>query len=174
MAVPVWLHGELADVEPVARLAAEVQHAYQFETISAPNAVPVLFERRAAGAPVRLEPGEGLHVSTWQSEGICAYTGLSRDAYLLLFTIIGLTQWQALRRNPALLPEDLINTEYGNCLFARPLFIEEYALLLEYPRICGYCHAFYASLCTEPEIEALEAAVAVARRQSTHMRGTAA
>ena len=97
----------------------------------------------------------GVAVSLWQSQGISLYTGIDVDSYLLLCSILGLTQWRALSLNPLLREEDFIHEWPSECIFAKPESKAEFALLLENPVLCQGCTDFYHCLGVDLELQAL-------------------
>ena len=116
-------------------------------------------------APFYVCKDRGAVVSTWAMDGLCRYAGVEAGAYMLLCSLLGLTQWRALQLNPLLEEYDFLHRTDGACLYRAIGQPEDFALLLDEPRLCGNCAAFYNCLGVEPEIEALDAIIG-------HMRST--
>ena len=113
----------------------------------------------------------GVAVSTWQSAGICSYAGLSVNSFVLLCTLLGLTEWRALVLNPLLRPEDMIHEISSRCLYTRLETKQDYALLFEDPRICRGCNDFYHCLGADEELVALQTSLRHVRRAMAEQRG---
>ena len=113
----------------------------------------------------------GVAISTWQSAGICSYAGLSVSSFLLLCTLLGLTQWRALVLNPLLRPEDMIHETRSRCLYARLEAKQDYALLFEDPHICRGCNDFYHCLGADDELVALQTSLRYVRRAMAGRKG---
>ena len=94
------------------------------------------------------------------------YAGISQSAYLILCGLLGISQWSVLNLNPLLRPEDLMHPQASNCLFVRPDGIQNFALLLEEPRVCRGCVDFYHCLGADSEVIALLDILAVLDRAS--------
>ena len=110
-------------------------------------------------APFRVRKDRGAVVSTWAMDGLCRYAGVEASASMLMCSLLGLTQWRALQLNPLLEEYDFIHRCDCACLYRAIGQPEDFALLLEEPRLCGNCVEFYNCLGVEPEIEALEAVI---------------
>ncbi len=106
-----------------------------------------------------LAPDKGVHVSDWQSQGICLYSGIEPEVYLLLYSMLGLIQWWALEPNPHLIPEDFFHPAGPNSLLARQEYKQDYALILESPSVCSGCLEFYRCLGAELEVHALQCVI---------------
>lgn len=117
--------------------------------------------------PFRVWPDRGVVVSMWDSEAICAYTGIQLDRYLLITSLLALSQWRVLRRNPLLRIEDLRHPAGIRCIFAEPASVQDFALLLDPPVICPGCADFYHCLGADSELIALREVLEEARRASS-------
>ncbi|MBI3119003.1 MAG: hypothetical protein HYZ00_09980 [Candidatus Hydrogenedentes bacterium] len=95
---------------------------------------------------------------------------LPRELYLLTVSMLGLIRYRGLQLNPLLQAEDFLHDHPSDCLCARRLFIEEYALVFEDPHVCRACWRFLRELCPATEVEAAERVVAQA---ALIVRGTA-
>lgn len=111
--------------------------------------------REQLPSPYTVHAEHGVTVSTWQSDGICRYAGISQDQYIVLSSLLGILQWRTLESNPLLIMEDLIHPASSNCLFMMPGKIHEFVLLLEDPRVCGGCIDFYHCLGVDRELVAV-------------------
>ncbi len=118
-----------------------------------------LTSRRLPG-PFVVNPQRGVVVSTWESGGVCGYTGIGLDDYLLIASLLALTQWRVLRGNPLLRIEDLRHPPEVHCLFAGPHSVQDFALLLDPPIACGGCADFYHCLGADSELIALRQVIA--------------
>jgi len=112
--------------------------------------------------PFRVRPDQGVIVSTWDSEAICAYTGIQWDRYVLIASLLALSQWRVLRGNPLLRLEDLRHPAGVRCIFAEQPSVQDFALLLDPPVICPGCVDFYHCLGADTELIALREVVAEA------------
>ncbi len=108
-----------------------------------------------SGAPFRVHKDRGATVSTWAMGGLCHYAHVETKAYLLLCSLLGLLQWRALQLNPLLEEYDFIHRCDCPCLYQAIPHPEDFALLLENPRLCRSCVEFYNCLGVEPEVAAL-------------------
>lgn len=105
--------------------------------------------------PFRVYPDRGVVVSTWESAAICTYTGIRIDRYVLIASLLALSQWRVLRKNPFLRLEDLQHPAGVHCVFAAPHSVQDFALLLDPPVICPGCVDFYHCLGVDSELLAL-------------------
>ncbi len=112
--------------------------------------------------PFRIYPDRGVVVSTWDSDAICAYTGLQLDQYVLISSLLALSKWRVLRRNPLLRAEDLYHPADVRCVFAEPPSVQDFALLLDPPVVCRGCVDFYHCLGADSELIALREVIAEA------------
>ncbi len=133
-------------------------------TKSTENRVRLNITRQCMSTPYKVCPRRGITLSMWLSEGISRYAGISQNAYIVLCGLLGMSQWSVLNSNPLLRPYDFIHPPASDCLFVRPRGIEDFALLLEDPQICGGCVDFYHCLGADAEIIALLDALAGLRR----------
>lgn len=117
--------------------------------------------------PFRVSPDRGVVVSTWDSDGVCAYTGIRVDRYVLISSLLALSQWRVLQRNPLLRIEDLIHPAGVRCVFGEQKSVQDFALLLDPPVICPGCVDFYHCLGADTELIALREVIAEA---GTHGR----
>lgn len=108
---------------------------------------------------------QGIRVSLYQSEGICAYAQMDRDTYIALCTLLGQAQWRVLTLNPLLVEEDLGHWTPSRCLFAPQPYKQDYALTLESPHVCKGCVEFYQCLGAENEILVIQACIAGLQRR---------
>ena len=166
----VWVRGEEEACRQLVAWSKRLPTVYTFSTQWRFKAIPLTLRNRESCGLFHVHQARGITLSVWQSSAISHYIGLEEGLYFLTAAVLGLTKWQALRRNPLLREEDLIRDSIDSCLFARRLFIEEYALLLEHPRVCRYCRHFFESLCSRQEIEALDTIIAYAAAQNTPQR----
>lgn len=119
----------------------------------------LLTERRLP-EPFRVYPDRGVVVSTWDSAKVCQYTGIAIDNYLLIASLLALSQWRVLSRNRLLQLDDLHHPNGVRCVFAGPHSVQEFALLLDPPVICRGCVGFYHCLGADPELIALRNVIA--------------
>jgi hypothetical protein len=115
----------------------------------------LLLTARRLPEPFRVYPDRGVVVSTWDSAGVCRYTGLTIDNYLLIAGLLALSQWRVLWRNRLLQLDDLHHPKGVRCVFAGPHSVQEFALLLDPPAICPGCVNFYHCLGADSELIAL-------------------
>lgn len=120
------------------------------------------------GALFTIQSNRGLRISTWRSAGIAHYAGLRPESYLVLCSLLALTQWRALVLNPLLCPEDFIHEPDIQCLFTTQGPTLDPALALEKQTICPGCRSFYHCLGTDEEIRALDSAIRYAKSGSLH------
>lgn len=153
--VQVEVQGTSEDTAALLQCTPGPQHKYEFGT--KPNADIVLrLVSREGPAPYGVSADGSVVVCTWQSAGFSRYAGLGRGQYLLLLSLLGLTQWHALRRNPGLIPEDLVAHAACGCIFERRPLLEDFAVLLDVPHVCKGCKSFYEQLCSKEAWLALE------------------
>lgn len=157
----IWILGNLEDALGVVRAAKTLQEEFVFSVSPQPGCIPLRLADRPGDGLFSATPGHGILVSTAESQGICAYTGVPRDVYLLTASMLGILRYRCLSLNPLLREEDCLHESPSWCLCARRLFIEEFAIAFEAPRLCTACWGFYRSLCPPEE-------VAAARRVLTH------
>ncbi|HEO69896.1 MAG TPA: hypothetical protein ENN80_01435 [Candidatus Hydrogenedentes bacterium] len=153
-AIPVFVQGNRSDIDDLFS-ARGLQARFWFQGAPLPGAAPLRLVDRPGAALFAVERETGGVVSTIESHGIARYLGLQRGAYLLLCSMLGLTQWRALILNPLLQPEDFAHDTPDVCPFARHACIQDYALTLERGCICRPCFAFFHCLGVEPELLAL-------------------
>jgi hypothetical protein len=110
--------------------------------------------------PFLVHPRGGVVVSTWDSGGVCRYTGIELGDYLLITSLLALSQWRALQRNPLLRIEDLQHPQEVRCVFAGPHSVQDFALLLDPPIVCGGCTDFYHCLGADSELITLRQVIA--------------
>jgi hypothetical protein len=115
----------------------------------------LLLTERRLPEPFRVYPDRGVVVSTWDSAGVCQYTGIAIDNYLLIAGLLALSQWRVLWRNRLLQLDDLNHPKDVRCVFAGPHSVQEFALLLDPPVICPGCVDFYHCLGADSELIAL-------------------
>ncbi|MDP7639484.1 MAG: hypothetical protein QGG73_07185 [Candidatus Hydrogenedentes bacterium] len=75
-------------------------------------------------------------------------------------------QWRTLQLNPLLEEYDFLQRTDCACLYRAVQQPEDFALLLEEPRLCRACVEFYLCLGVEPEVEALDAVIGGVRSMS--------
>jgi len=126
------------------------------------NEARLLLTERCLPEPFRVYPDRGVVVSTWESAGVCRYTGLAVDNYLLIASLLALSQWRVLWRNRLLQLDDLHHPKGVRCVFAGPHSVQEFALLLDPPEICRGCVDFYHCLGADSELIALRNVIAEA------------
>jgi len=120
----------------------------------------LLLTERRLPEPFRVYPDRGVVVSTWDSAGVCQYTGIAIDNYLLIAGLLALSQWRVLWRNRLLQLDDLHHPKDVRCVFAGPHSVQEFALLLDPPVICPGCVDFYHCLGADSELIALRNVIA--------------
>lgn len=173
--VAVCLSGRDVELTRLTSLASGFRRHYRTVTVArrVPDAEPTKnnenlvrlnITRQCMSTPYQVCPLRGVTLSMWQSEGISRYAGISQNAYMVLCGLLGMSQWSVLNTNPLLRPYDLIHPRNANCLFAQPGGIENFALLLENPQICGGCVDFYHCLGADGEVIALQDTLAGLRR----------
>ncbi len=121
--------------------------------------------------PFRVWPDRGVVVSTWDSEAICAYTGIRLDRYVLIASLLALSQWRVLRRNPLLWLDDLRHPPGVRCVFTEPPSVQDFALLLDPPVICPGCVDFYHCLGADSELIALREVIGESLRDAPAAAG---
>lgn len=152
--VPVCVSGAAQEVQRISEIGAQAQTRYDFRLSRGIRSLSLRITDDHERDLFSLGEG-GVSVSTWQSEGIARYTGMERAAYFLLCGALGLLQYRALALNPLLQPDDFLYESERDCLFSLRPVKQEYALLLERPRICAGCVQFFDCLGCEPEVGAL-------------------
>ncbi len=167
--VTVLLEADSSDTRVLRAAAASLRHYVSFLEVPGQEVHDVVLAMDDSPAPAlfRMDRRRGVVVSTWQSEGICLYAGIERGDYLLLCTLLGLTQWQALDINPILVAEDFEHPAPSRCLFSTLPVKQDYALLFEEPHVCPTCLQFYRCLGAEMSVMALQQAL-----RRIHMRHT--
>lgn len=150
----VEVRGGVDDVSALLQYAPGQQQGYVFGRAPEADAVLRLVAREGP-APFGVSVDGTVVVCTWQSAGFSRYAGLQRGEYLLLLSLLGLTQWHALQRNPDLIPEDLVADAACGCLFERRPLLEDFAVLMDAPHICAGCQRFYEQLCDDDAWKAL-------------------
>ncbi len=165
--IDVCLTASTHDIIKLSSIVKRLQQHLDLRPLpesAAPHAAARLHitDRRLRG-PYGVDPDEGVSVSTWDSRGICRYAGIDERTYLLLCSLVGLSQWRVLATNELLRPDDLRHPPGVRCLFATPEMLQDYALILEEPRVCGGCVHFYHSLGADPELISLQEVVAEVR-----------
>ena len=163
----VRIHGGMPHAAGLPRWAEGLQHAFTFAISPQPGSIVLHLDPRASIYLFRVSRKKGVLVSTYDSRRISRYAGLPHELYLLVLSMLGITQWRALTLNPLLRPEDLLHDRPASCLYAQRLFPEDYVRDLEEPRICPYCRHFYRSLCPYTEVVALDAILSAAREASS-------
>ena len=148
VAGPSGLAGE------VIALGNRLQQAFRFLHVPAGQTPMLRIAERERAALFTANRG-GVVVTAWRAEGVTRYLGVPAPAYVLVASVLGLIQWRALTLNDALEPADLAHECPHECLFARQLLLEEYALRFEDPQVCLSCIAFYSFLIPRREITAL-------------------
>ena len=173
--VEVCLSGRDIELTSLTALASGFRRHYRTVTVTRralstkptrnnENRVRLDITPQCMPAPYKVCPLRGVTLSTWQSEGISRYAGISQNAYMVLCGLLGISQWSVLNTNPLLRPYDFGHPPDSNCLFVQPHGIENFALLLEDPQICRGCVDFYHCLGADAEIVALLDALARLRR----------
>jgi hypothetical protein len=155
----VWIMGNMEDALAVSQCAQTLQNVYRFQVMPEKRSIPLRLIDGHGETLFRANLRQGVIVSTAQSAGICAYTGLPREAYLTTAGILGILRYRAMELNRLLCEEDLLHEQPCWCLYAHRLFLEEFALAFEAPRVCNACWAFYQNLCPPDEVEAARAVI---------------
>ncbi len=150
----VCVLGGEPEVRWIPELGARAQTRYDFCLSRGLRSLTMHITRDEEPALFSLRD-TGVAVSAWQSEGIARYAGIDRTAYFLLCGALGLLQYRALALNPLLQPDDFLHATDGGCLFSTCHVKQEYALLIERPRVCAGCVQFFDCLGCEPEVGAL-------------------
>lgn len=153
--IPVFVTGASQNTSGLIQLSQRVQKCFFFTRQPRSEAVRLQVTDSPGNDLFQADRATGVTISTWQSEGISRYAHLPCDAYLLVCSLLGLTQWRALTLNPLLVEEDFIHGTPSTCLFSSRPFKQDYALLFEEPHVCSGCLAFLRCLGAEPEVEAL-------------------
>ena len=152
----VYISGPPEDV----RLLAECngwQKRFRFRDAPVTGAVRLAVADVEARRPFSVSRGDGILISTHESDGICRYAGIGKDFYLAVCSLLGLVQWRALVLNELLIWEDFfVHEEPPGCLYAARDTIQEYALAFECPHVCDACLEFFRCLGAEPEVMALQ------------------
>lgn len=161
-----WIQGDEETTTSVIEYANELQYAYRFTRRHVDCAIPVRLIDHDMSVLFAADRMRGVRVATSQSSGIASYAGLHRGLFLLTASLLGMLRWRALVLNPQLISADLIHDAPTNCLFSRRLFLEEYAMLFESPRICRQCRRIYSLLCSPYEMRAVDEVVFYAARQA--------
>jgi len=143
------------DTTGICALGGEVQHFYRFIPVGQWDTARVEIDSAKCNALFRIHRDLGVKLTTYQSEGISFYAGIDLNSYFLLCCTLGLTQWRALQQIESFHEEDLRHTDPSDCLFSEQFCQQDYALLMERPRICQGCKEFYRCLGLEEEIHAL-------------------
>lgn len=133
-------------------LAEKLQSRFEFVDALEGGSVSARIKIQENRRMYSVDRYEGVMVNTWQMNGVCQYTGLSPEAYLLVGIMLGLTQWRVLKLNPLIQSYDLGHSWPDTCLFSRPSLPQEVALMLENPTVCPGCRDFYRCLGAEEEI----------------------
>ena len=118
------------------------------------------------GALFVVKPNHRLRISTWRREGITLYAELRPGSYLVLCSLLALTQWRALALNPLLRPEDFIHIPDIQCLFSSHKNTLDPVLAMEKLQFCPGCRTFYHCLGVDEELRALDSAIRHARTGS--------
>ena len=137
-------------------------------------ALPYTFARHARAVPVQVacEPDatpcvvadEGLRLNVWEADALARYTGVPVGLYLLGLLLAGVIQWRVLRRNPLLVPEDLVASDRGCFVQAVTRPFESFVPALDCPELSEGTRWFLGELATPEEIAALERVLARMRR----------
>ena len=164
------------DVAQLPSVASGLRRFFRDVTVSqAPNPQPTrhlehspvpLFvtSRCLAQGPYDVDIERGVTVSTWNIEGICRYARIEPCTYLLLCSLLGISQWHVLKTNPLLRLEDLRHPPAAHCLYAKSQCIKDYILILEDPTVCRGCVEFYHCLGADLEVIALNETLNSIRR----------
>lgn len=152
----VFVTGDVQAVSELLGASAGVLREFRFTDRPLRGAVPLCLATFLPHGLFRVQRDHGVVVSILESEGIARYLGLPRGAYLLLCSVLGLTQWRALALNPLLEPEDFAHDDPPHCVFATQPTLQHYALSFEKRFICPACRDFFRCLGAEGEILALQ------------------
>ncbi len=127
---------------------------------NAPRPVRLHFTSLRLAEPIIVSAKQGVAVSTWDIEGVCRYTGIDQNTYLLLCSLVGIGHWRVLDQNPLLRIEDLRHPAGVHCVYTEARQVHDFALLLDNPAICRGCADFYHCLGAEGELLALREVIA--------------
>lgn len=156
------------DLTRLYALSCRTQEAFYFHVPSAApprrlhapevsaDRVVVRVTDKPTDMPFRLCIRTGVYISSWQISGICLYTEVSAEYYLLLCAMMGAIQWRTLALNSILRMEDLVHDPGISCLFCAAKSKADFVLHLERPSLCLSCEEFYQSLGLESEVYALQ------------------
>ena len=150
--IDVFIRGEAEIVNRLTAFGQGAQNRFRFVGEPAEGAVPLWVTGQLTNAVYRVDRTQGVIVSTADSDRIAIYLGMCREAYLLIGSVLGLTQWRALALNPLLQTEDFLHAEPCTCAFAKQPSFGGYALALENRYICPACCDFFRCVGTELEI----------------------
>lgn len=161
--VDVCAHPSVISLPRFIRTAEQLQSRFLFTPGAWPSTcatsenppISLYITDRPSNTLFSLIPDRGVIVSTCESVGICRYACVEVEGYLLLCSLLGLTQWKTMLRNPLLQPDDFVHDEPRDCLYSCLETKGEAALLLEVPSICQGCRDFYHYLGVDDEILAL-------------------
>jgi hypothetical protein len=157
--VNVFVQGSASDVAGLLELGGRQQRRFRFTQAPSAGAVRLRLTDRVTDK-LYYANGTRVVLSTHQSAGIALYLGISRAAYLLMTSMIALTQWRVLTLNPLLRAEDFTHREPPTCAFAAQPSIPCHVLALEKRYICPACREFFCCLGAESEILALQQVMA--------------
>lgn len=152
----VFVTGDVQAVSELLEASVSIGREFRFADHSFPGAVPLCLATFSPHGLFHVQRDQGVVISTQESQGIAGYLGLPRGTYLLLCSILGLTQWRTLALNPLIEPEDFAHSEPSYCVFAAQPTLQHYALSFEKRYICPTCRDFFHCLGAEGELLALQ------------------
>jgi hypothetical protein len=158
--ISVSVIGPSEEAVALAALGNAAQSRFQFVNQGAGDAPHLVITESESFMPFWVGRRKGVFLSTCQSEGIAQYAGLPKEAYLLVWGLLGLMHWRALTLNPELIWEDFLVEEVApGCLCAHRGSLQEYALAFDNAYICKGCRDFFLCVGAEPETLALQEAL---------------
>ena len=154
--------------EMARELERHIRLVPQPDAAGGPHEAPVHLHLNAnrLPEPIIVDPARGVEVSTWDVDGVCAYAGIDRSAYLLICSLVGMAHWRVLDRNSLLKLEDLRHPAGVHCVYTEARHVSDFATILEEPAVCKGCIDFYLCLGAEAELLALRDVLAETSRRA--------
>lgn len=169
--IDIRLTTSIRDKQPLETVAGRLNRKIEpVWSRSRSEPVRLLLTDRRLPEPFRVYPDRGVVVSTWDSDSVCKYTGMTLDHYFLIASLLALSKWRVLKQNRLLRPDDLQHPQDVRCVFADTGSVQEFALLLDPPAICPGCVDFYHCLGADTELIALRQAITESARAVTTAR----
>ncbi|HRI87854.1 MAG TPA: hypothetical protein PLJ47_06310 [Candidatus Hydrogenedentes bacterium] len=154
--IPVTVRGDFPLVYEIEQWVNSVQDRFGLSVSSLPTDLTEVFVTNETHHGLfRVLDERRVVVSTWQSDGLSHYAGLSMAELMGLSTLLGLMQVRALQLNTFLRAEDFVHPSNAECLFATLPLKQSYAGTLESLNVCSGCRDFYRCLELEPEVDVL-------------------